>query len=511
LIRHVVLPTLALIAISAYAQPPTFDRRIDACIGRDYNAIELAPHFKWMGNNCVRLTGGYSSLAGSFVGLSYSTRNLLHAGETLSLSSEYGVRIRRVQLGFDKVSLFGKAIETGAAIYAQRFHYNQGREASIFAFQRNIPEFNEIGKDNLLNYISHSYGVTGFVQFPIHGNFSLVRLTYSYDVSDFNTLSPSTGDYFGNLYFQGGGRANALNGIRTSKLIPSFTYNTVDHPIHPTRGTAIAISTAIAVLGDVNTIEPSLDAKYFRSGFKKGHVVGMHLSGSVLIGHGTQVPPPFHRYYIGGENDIRGFDSWSIGPIAYIPSSASVNVLNNDGTPRLQPVVVDGVRGFINVTQAIPIFRFVSVGGDTNIVGNFEYRIPLTELLTLALFTDGGVNQLNFPSQLRVNPARVDQLNAQFPETDFSGRLMIQPGTQTIRMSTGAELQVRVPRLHAPLRFYLAYNPLVFRGILQSPPSFYRSYFPNNATFLNASNTVGAPIPLLERRFTFRFSIGHTF
>ena len=75
MIRHVVPPTLALIAISAYAQPPTFDPKIDACIGRDDNAIELDHHFKWMGNNCVRLTGGYSSLAGSFARLSYSTRN----------------------------------------------------------------------------------------------------------------------------------------------------------------------------------------------------------------------------------------------------------------------------------------------------------------------------------------------------------------------------------------------------------------------------------------------------
>src|SRR5260370_35809417 len=138
-----------------------------------------------MGNNCVRLTGGYSSLSGSFVGLSYSRRNLFHLGETLSLTSQYGVRVRRVQLGFDKASLFGKPIETGAAVYGQRFHYNQGRESSIFAFQRNIPEFNEIVKDNLLNYVSHSYGVTGFVQYPIGGRFSHIILTYTDNVSVF--------------------------------------------------------------------------------------------------------------------------------------------------------------------------------------------------------------------------------------------------------------------------------------------------------------------------------------
>jgi len=526
LIRHVAL---ALIAVSAYAQPHTFDPRIDACIGRDNNAIELAPHFKWMGKNCVRLTGGYSSLAGSFVDLSYSTRNLLHAGETLSVSSEYGVRMRSVQLSFDKASLFGKPIETGAAIYAQRFHYNQGREASIFAVQRNIPEFNKIDKNNLLNYISHSNGVTAFVQFPAGGHFSRFRIAYSYDVPDFTTLSASTADYFGNLYFQGERKSdlcphdgidkyfqclygpNVLKDIRTNKLIPSFTYNTVDHPTHPTRGTAISISTAIAFLGDVRTVEPGIDARHFLSGFKRGHVIGMHLSGRVLIGYGALVPPPFSRYYLGGENDVRGFDSWSIGPIAYMPSTTFVNVLNNDGTLRFQPIIVDGVRSLVYVLQTVPTYRLVSVGGDTNIVTNFEYRVPLTEPLTLALFMDAGVNQLNFPDLLRINPSRINEVNAQFPQADFSGRFYIQPGSQAIRMSTGVELQARVPRIDAPLRFYLAYNPLVFHGNLQPPIVIDRSYFPNMATFLNANNIVGAPMPLPGRRFAFRFSIGRTF
>ncbi|HEY6392646.1 MAG TPA: BamA/TamA family outer membrane protein [Bryobacteraceae bacterium] len=494
MIKYVVPPALALIAASAYAQPQTFDPgphtfdpKIDACIGPD---------------NCIRLTGGYSSLAGSFAGLSYTTRNL-------SLSSEYGVRLRRVQLSFDKASLFGKPIETGAAVYGQRFHYNQGRESSIFAFERNIPEFNETGKDNLLNYISHSYGVAGFVQFPIR-NSSHFRVTYTYDVSDFTTLTAATGDYFGNLDFQGGGPA-VLKDIRTSKLIPSFAYDTVDHPIHPTRGAAAAISTAIAGLGDVHTIEPSVDAKYFRSGFKKGHAIGMHLSGRALFGYGIRVPPPFSRYYIGGENDVRGFDSWSIGPAAYMPSTTSVNVLNNDGSPRLQPVMVNGVRTLVNITQTVPTYRTVNAGGDTNIVTNFEYRIPLTEPFTLALFADAGMNRLSFPGHLRLNWVRANQLNSQFPQAGFTGLFPVQPGTQTIRMSTGAELRVRVPRIDAPLRFYVAYNPLGFRGFLKPPPSFDRSYFPNNATFVNASNTVGAPMPLRERHFTFRFSIGRTF
>ena len=39
--------------------------------------------------------------------------------------------------------------------------------------------------------------------------------------------------------------------------------------------------------------------------------------GSMLTGYGGKVAPPFNRFYIGGEQDIRGFEIWGISPIAY--------------------------------------------------------------------------------------------------------------------------------------------------------------------------------------------------
>src|SRR5260370_26442777 len=149
-------------------------------------------------------------------------------------------------------------IRTGFPIYGQRFNYAQARESSIFAFQRNIPLFNQARPEDLLNYVSHGYGATAFAQYPIPRSFSRVSLTFSYDVSDTKPLTRTTSEYFGYLNFQGAGGSNALDGIRTSKLTPAFTYNTVDHPISPTRGTALSISVAVAGLGgNVNTIEPA--------------------------------------------------------------------------------------------------------------------------------------------------------------------------------------------------------------------------------------------------------------
>ena len=93
----------------------------------------------------------------------------------------------------------------------------------------------------------------------------------------------------------------------------------------------------------MNTIQPTIDAKYFRAGFKKGHVIGMHLLGRFITGYGGKVAPPFNRFYMGGENDIRGFEIWGISPIAFCLRSTQVNVLNNDGTPRTQKTIVNGV------------------------------------------------------------------------------------------------------------------------------------------------------------------------
>ena len=53
---------------------------------------------------------------------------------------------------------------------------------------------------------------------------------------------------------------NSLNGIRTSQITPSYSYNTVNHPITPTGGKSLFISCDFAgsVLGgNVNTVRPT--------------------------------------------------------------------------------------------------------------------------------------------------------------------------------------------------------------------------------------------------------------
>ena len=479
------------------------------------NTVDITLKVRERGKNSIQLNGGVSGIAGSFIGASYATNNFLGLGETLSLSSQIGTRLRSVQFSFTEPYLFDLPIQAGFTLFLQRFNYDQAREASVLSGENLIPLFQSLGESNLLNYISNSKGFTVFASYPLRRSFARLGLTYGYNVQNIQTLTNAASTYFNYIDFQGVGGPNSLSGIKTSQVIPSFTYNTVNHPITPSAGKELFLSAAFSgsiLGGNVDTIQPTLDFKIFKPGLKKGHVIGFHVSGRFLTGFSGKVAPPFSRFYMGGENDIRGFDIWGISPVAFIPSDATVNVYNNDGSQRLQKIV--GANGSVSlqgVTQTIPVYQLVFPGGDTSAYGNIEYRIPIVGPVTLAPFIDAGIDRLVLPGQLRLNPERITQLNSEFPEASFSGRALIAPGTQSPRMSTGLELQVLMPVVNAPFRFYWAYNPLLVREFLQVPVVADRSYFANAATFNAAVSQVGQAYPFFEQHSTFRFSIGRTF
>ncbi|HVW85455.1 MAG TPA: BamA/TamA family outer membrane protein, partial [Bryobacteraceae bacterium] len=243
----------------------------------------------------------------------------------------------------------------------------------------------------------------------------------------------------------------------------------------------------------------------------KRNVIALHFSASTIFGYGGKVAPPFSRIFMGGENDVRGFDFYSITPVAYIPSSAGATILNPDGTPRVQKNLINGVLTPTTVTQQVPIYQIITPGGDTQGIFNAEYRIPIFGPVTLAPFFDAGLNKIAWANQLKVNAGQIASLNSQFPQAAFSDRVQIAPGTQAMRMSTGIEVQVVLPIVQAPFRVYWAYNPVVLRQFLQPPIALDRSMFPNQTTFVNTINQFSPAYPDYEQRSVFRFTIGRTF
>ena len=473
------------------------------------NTVDITLKVKERGKNSIQLNGGVSGIAGSFIGASYSTNNFLGLGETLSLSSQLGTRLRQVQFGFTEPYLFDHAIQTGFTLYIQRYNYNQAEQASILAGTNLISYYNALGTQNLLNYIQNGYGGTVFASYPLKRSFARLGLSYGYNISNVKTLTTAATNYFDYIDFEGVGGPNQLSGIRTSTVTPSYTYNSINNPINPSGGRELFFSVAFSGVelgGNVNTIQPTFDAKYFHAGLKKGHVVGMHLSARVITGFGGRTAPPFSRYFMGGENDVRGFEIWTISPIVYLPSDvATIQVYNADGSVRT-------TKSGAPVTMTVPSYQVTFPGGDTSVVGNFEYRIPIVGPVTLALFVDAGIDRLLFPGQLHLNAERLEQLNQEFPGAGFTNQAYIQPGSQQVRTSTGVELQVLMPVVNAPFRVYWAYNPTRFEGTLSAPIVADRSYFPNSTTYNNAISSIGAVLPYsVERSAMFRFTVGRTF
>ena len=491
------------------------DEAADIKTNPNTNTVDITLKVRERGKNSIGLNGGVSGIAGSFVGFSYSTNNFLGLGETLSLQSQLGTRMKDVSLGFTEPYFLDRPLQLGFVVYYRFFDFNQGREASILAGQNLIPLYNQLGSQNLLNYTQNSHGFNVSASYPLRRSFARLGITYGFDISNVKTLTTAAQNYFQYINFSGVAGPNSLDGIRTSTITASYTYNTVNHPISPTGGKSLFISTAFAgsfLGGNVNTLSPTIDAKYFHvNPLHRTHVFAFHMMTSMITGYDGKYVPPFSRRFMGGEQDIRGFEIWGITPIAFIPSSASVNVLNSDGSTRMQKIVSGGAIVSTPVTMTVPSYQLITPGGDTQLLGNFEYRIPIVGPVTLAPFFDAGVDKILRSNQLTMVSSQVTNLNTQFPQAGFDGLVKIAPGTQKPRASTGLELQVMLPVVNAPFRLYFAYNPSTVREYLQPPIVADRSSFPNAATFNNALATYGQALPYFERRTLFRFTIGRTF
>jgi outer membrane protein insertion porin family len=480
------------------------------------NTVDITLKVKERGKNSIGMNGGVSGIAGSFMGFNYSTNNFLGLGETLSIETQLGTRMRDVSFGFTEPYFLDRPLQLGFVVYLRRFNFDQGREASILAGQNLIPLYSALGSQNLLNYSQNSHGFSVSASYPLRRSFARVGITYGFDISTVHTETLAATNYFQYINFSGVAGPTSLTGIRTSHIVPSYSYNTVNHPITPTAGKSIFASLDFAgsiLGGNVNTIRPTIDLKYFRpSPLNRNHILAFHGLGSMITGYGGKYVPPYSRTFIGGEQDIRGFEIWGITPVAFIPNSSAVPIYNDDGVTRRQQKVVSGgqiVTSDASVT--VPTYQVITPGGDTQVVLNFEYRIPIVGPVILAPFMDAGVNKILRRNQLTVEPQRVGELNRDFPQAGFTGEVKIAPGTQKWRVSTGIELQVMLPVVNAPFRLYYAYNLSTLNDYLQPPVVADRSSFPNAATFINAIGAYGQAYPWPERKTMFRFTIGRTF
>ncbi len=489
--------------------------------------VDLTLKVKEKGKNSIGLQGGVSGLAGSFIGINYSTNNFLGLGETLSVSANVGNLERSILFSFTEPYAFDRPLQLGFSVFTSRYDFNAAKNYSILTGQNlNLPQ-------NVLNTLQNfSQSQTGFTlsaSYPIKRSFKRVGLQYSYQVSSIQTFSDASQQYFEAVNFDGVTGPNSLSGIKTSSLTPSFTFNSIDSPYHPHRGTSLFLGGEFAgVGGNVNTIRPIVEYKHWIPVNKGRNSLGFRLQGSLITGYAGKVAPPYERFYLGGENDVRGFDIRTVTPYVFIANRVNVPLQNPDGTT----VPIDPTnprRG--SVTVPIPAETIIYAGGDTSLVSNVEYRIPIAGPVTLAAFNDIGMNFVALPGQLKLSPQNISLLNGTpfgCPSLDvnfncvgsksvtFQQDLKPIAGTNYVpRMSTGLELQVILPIVNAPFRIYYAYNPLILNTRVNNASPITRDMFPVGAagdfTFQQALATYGLNYQLREPRKTFRFTVATTF
>ena len=452
--------------------------------------VDVVLKVKEKGKNSISFSGGTSGFGGSFIGMGYSTNNFMGHGESISIQAQGGTRSSQYVFSFTEPYFRDRPLTTGFTVFHRRFSFHEADTLGFFSGF--VPLGSELFSQN-------STGFTTFASYPLR-RFTYFGMSYGLDKSSTGFTSDRNASFFNALWrpdrFSG---RSSFEGLIRSTITPSLTYNTVNNPFQPTRGKSLSLFmqfTGGPVLrGGANIVRPTVEAKWFKPVNKGRNTLGMRGLFSFVSGFGGLQPPVFDRQFIGGEDSIRGFDIRLISPLALttFQTEESVPVLNPDGSPQIDPITGE------NVVRQEPRYfsTFQFVGGDTQVVYNIEYRIPIMGPVTLAPFFDVGRSWVMRRAALTIADNSTAGLvvleDGVFRTVEAGEEVDIIPGTDKWRASTGLEVQIIMPVVNAPFRLIFGWNPWRFNEYVANP-------------------TGGSPIPIIfERRSDVKFSVGRTF
>ena len=316
----------------------------------DEGTVDLLVKLKEKGKNSIGLNGGISGLSGSFLGLNYETNNFLGLGETLSVVANIGNLSRNLSLGFTEPYLRNKPVSLGIQVNDSKFDYNPAKSAGFAGGAGAALTNLQTAQNSLLTQYNQSTkgltisSATALRQLFRHSGVARVGISYGLSRSTITTFNQNTLNVFQTLAYRSGvAGQNALNGIVTSIVTPSFSFSTLDRGVGPHNGKDLNIAFQVAGIGgNTKYYAPTVAYRQFfpMKGLKvsrEGHnVLGYRVQFSTVGGFAGEVAPPFDRIYGGGENEVRGFDIRSASPYTFIPTRVNFNLTNPDGstTPR---------------------------------------------------------------------------------------------------------------------------------------------------------------------------------
>jgi outer membrane protein insertion porin family len=431
-----------------YFDPIDKDQDVEIRTDEEKGDVDLIVKVKEKGRQQISFNGGVSGIGGTFFGLDYSTNNLAGRGDVMSLSVGAGNRQRNIQFSYQQPYFRDRPVSVGFSLFATKYEFfGEGTFLTQNQDLLNQLLFNPLAavQTNESNLFTQTtYGATVFATAPLSEFFfkkrrftQFSRLGLTYQISATSIADPKV-----NASADPAARIPVIfrqPNILTSRITGTFVYDTREpapNGLDTNRGTQLSLSLGFAGLaGDVRTYSPSVSYEKFipirNKKSRSPEVFAFRVLGATTgtwslsskvrdansLGFIGGVPA-YERFFLGSENDLRGYDSRAIGPVApfdtYVTAKNIVLTTNPSGanntntglnardTAELQSLgLLTGIGGS-NPALFTRNFRFI--GGDTELLGNFEYRRPIFGPLTVAAFADvGSVFNLRKTGQQVIN------------------------------------------------------------------------------------------------------------
>lgn len=415
-----------------FFDPVDKDKDVDFRQNEEEGLVDVSVKVAERGRQQISFNGGLSGIGGSFFGLDYSTNNLFGRGESLSLNFAAGNRQQSFVFSFTEPQIRNRPISAGFSIFVQSLRFfGEGTFLSQnAAAQQGLSgsQLDFLNTDDQNLFTQRTVGGSLFLTAPLSEfykkrPFTLsTRIGLSYSISKTSVrdpevnADPNSQNFIPVIYRQ--------PNILTSRITPSIVYDSRDvRGVDAINGKQLAIQLAFAGLGgDVRTYQPSLTYQQFiplrNKRSNNPHVFGFRLLAGYVGSFATsarvreaqetslsfiQGVPVYERFFLGDEFTIRGYNVRSISPIVPIDQFVTTQNVTLATNLRDTPVPVasetlqalarqlgtfTGVDG-ANVI-ANPSRGFQPIGADTQLLGNFEYRVPIFGPVSIAGFADIG-------------------------------------------------------------------------------------------------------------------------
>jgi len=410
-----------------YFNPIDKDKDVDFRTNDEEGTVDVTVKVAEKGRQQISFNGGVSGIGGSFFGLDYSTNNLFGRGEVLSINLAAGNRQRSAQFSFTEPYIRNRPITAGFSIftYSQKFFgegtflsQNTAAQQGLFG---NALDFFNTSEENL--FTRNSTGGSIFASAPLSEFYrkrpftQFSRIGLSYQLAKSSVKDPAvnatgtSAQFIPVIYRQ--------PSILTSRATATFAYDTRNASIDPTQGRSLSIALAFAGLGgDVRTYAPTLEFTQFipirHKRTDHPEVFGFRILLGTVGSFATTTKvrnanslafvdgvPIYERFFLGDEFTIRGYNVRSISPVTpldnFITSRNVMIATNASGTPVPVPGFNQALAniGTFTGTSGNNIAQlpraYTATGADTQVLGNFEYRIPIIgRTVSAALYVDAG-------------------------------------------------------------------------------------------------------------------------